>query len=135
MFNGVSGIAIRYRFNLPKDDFASRAPKPGERLPFLRFNSGGKSLILHELLSPLTYTLLVFGVLQIPSNVQNFVDEYSEIINVKHIPAEDGSQHLFKALGIKKEACYLVRPDMYIAWRGQGFEDEELRYFLQKTLN
>lgn len=138
MFSWVSGIGIRYKPHLPiglsKDKFPVHAPKLGERLPYLHFDTGSKSLNLHELIDPLTYNLIVFGNPEVPEVFQKLIDEYSEIISVKHIPAKAGNQQIFKAFGIKTKAYYLVRPDMYIAWRGHGFNDEALRHFLQKPL-
>ncbi len=136
LFSWISGIGIRYKLSLnsdlSKDKFPAHAPKPGERLPYLNLEPGNKILSTHELLIPLTYTLIVFGN---PEFFQKIIEEYSDIISVKHIPDETANQQIFKAFGVKTEAYYLVRPDMYITWRGRGFKDEVLRYYLQKTLN
>ncbi len=85
------------------------------------------------MLSPLTYTLIVFTKHEVSDSVQKMVDEYGKIIAIKAILNQDGNQKLFKKLGgIKTEACYLVRPDMHIAWRSNGYHAEALRHILQK---
>ncbi len=79
--------------------------------------------------------MIVFTKHEVSDSVQKMVDEYGKIIAIKAILNQDGNQKLFKKkLGIKTEACYLVRPDMHIAWRSNGYHAEALRHILQKKL-
>ena len=137
-FSLVSGIGISYGSNLPTGlsnvDFPAHAPKPGELLPYLVFGTGGKSIDLCDLLDPQKYTLLVFGMQTMPELYQKAIAEYNNIISVKHIAAEPGTEALFEAFGIRDEGCYLIRPDMYIAWRSNEFHPTELSDYLKKIL-
>jgi len=138
IFNSVSGIGARYGSNLPQDlsnvNFPAHAPKPGERLPCLGYEASGKPFSLYNNLDSLTFHLFVFGKSALPDVFQSVMDERSEIISVKYIPHESGTQHLFESLGIKHAGCYLVRPDLFIAWRSIDFNETDFTHYLQKTL-
>ena len=138
IFIWISGIGISYGKNLPRGlsnvNFPAHAPAPGERLPFLVFETGGKSIELCDILDSRMYSLVVFGKQEIPESFQKIIDEYNTIISVKHISDEPGTEVLFETFGIKSEGCYLVRPDMYIAWRSHEFHPTELSHYLQNQL-
>ncbi len=138
IFAWVSGIGISYGRNLPTGlsnvDFPSHAPKPGERLPYIVFEAGSESLNMSDLLDSRKYNLLVFGKQEIPESFQKVIDEYNSIISVKHIAAEPGTEVLFETFGVRDEGCYLIRPDMYIAWRSNELHPTELSDYLQHHL-
>ncbi len=137
-FSMVSGTGISYGSNLPTGlsnvDFPVHAPKPGECIPYMVFESGGKSIVLCDILDSRIYTLVVFWKQEIPESFQKAIAEYNNIISVKHIAAEPGTEALFEAFGIREEGCYLIRPDMYIAWRSNEFHPTELSDYLKKLL-
>ena len=139
IFTSVSGIGIKYKHSMLSDsvllgNFPDDAPEPGERLPNLAYKIGGKFNTLCSGLNPHTFHLFVFGKLEIPASFQLVLDKYNDVISVKYIANESGNKHLFKSLGLENEGCYLVRPDLYIAWRSHELNAVSLGNYLQKFL-
>lgn len=138
IFKAVSGTGIRYGSNLPAGlssvNFPAHAPKPGERLPYLAFETIKETLTIYDTLNSIFYTLIIFGKPLLPETFQSVIDENSDKISVIHIKKEPGTKKLFYTFGIKDEGCYLVRPDLYIAWRGHEFEAIDLGNYIQKHL-
>lgn len=139
IFSSVSGIGIKYRQSiladsLPSGNFPAHVPKPGDRLPYLVYEIGGKPCTLYDDLNTKTFHLFVFGKLLLPAPFQLVIEKYSEVISVKHIALEPGSQHLFNSIGLENEGCFLVRPDLYIAWRSRDFNEVSFSDYLQKFL-
>lgn len=139
IFLSVSGIGINYKNSFlsaitGKNHFPAHSPKPGERLPYLTYEKNGKRLSLHNSLNPLGFYLLVFGKSLLPASFHRELYKYKDVIALKYIGNDTGTQALFEAFGIKDEGCYLVRPDSYIAWRCHGFDEEGLRNYIKKAL-
>jgi len=129
IFKAVSGIGIRYKNNLPDDHFPAHAPKPGERLPYVKEPTN----ILYSLNSK-SFHLIVFGKAVLPEPFQAVIDENNEAISVKHIRKEVGTLQLFNTFGIEDSGWYLVRPDLYIAGRSLEFNAIDFGKTLQKYL-
>jgi 2-polyprenyl-6-methoxyphenol hydroxylase-like FAD-dependent oxidoreductase len=139
IFTFVSGIGIKYKGSMLSDstsagNFPADAPKPGDRLPHLVYETDGKSCSLYDELNSQTFHLLVFGKQELPSPFQTVVDKYSNVISVKYITYESGMKQLFKDFGLENEGYYLVRPDLYIAWRSREFNAVSFSNYLQKFL-
>jgi 2-polyprenyl-6-methoxyphenol hydroxylase-like FAD-dependent oxidoreductase len=138
IFTSVSGIGIKYKRSilsgLSTGNFPADAPKPGERLPYLTYKMDGKTYTLYDELNSPTFHLLIFGKQVLPAPFQLVLDKYSDLISVKYISFESGSQYFFKSLGHENEGCYLVRPDLYIAWRSREFDAKSFSDYLQKFL-
>lgn len=138
IFTSVSGIGINYKRSilsgLSSGYFPADSPKPGERLPHLTYEIDGKSYALYDELNSQTFHLLVFGNQELPSPFKTVVDKYSNVISIKYFAYESGTQTLFKSLGLENEGCYLVRPDLYIAWRSRKFNAISFSNYLKKFL-
>ncbi|MDP3913034.1 MAG: FAD-dependent monooxygenase [Bacteroidota bacterium] len=137
IFTSISGIGIKYKQNLMHDsvgNFPDHAPKPGERLPHFVYEMGGKTCSIYDGLDSITYHLFVFGKQILPEPFRLVLEKYSEVISVKYISCEPGTQHLFKSFGLEYEGCYLVRPDLYIAWRSRDFNAEEFGKYLDQII-
>ncbi|MBC8006096.1 MAG: FAD-dependent monooxygenase [Verrucomicrobia bacterium] len=139
IFSSVSGIGIRYKksnltASFPHGDFPDHSPKPGERLPYFTYEQRGKKVSLDDGLVPTTFYLFVFGKHLLPASFQTVVQEYKNVLSLKHIEDDSVTQSLFKLFGIKEAGCYLVRPDLYIAWRCQGFDEKGLSNYLKQAL-
>lgn len=135
IFTSISGIGIKYKQNLMHDsleNFPAHALKPGERLPYIVFEKCGKTCSIYDGLDSQTFHLFVFGKQVLPEPFRLVLDKYNEVISVKHIPCEPGTLHLFKSFGLENEGCYLVRPDLYIAWRSRDFNTASFGDYLQK---
>jgi 2-polyprenyl-6-methoxyphenol hydroxylase-like FAD-dependent oxidoreductase len=135
IFKAISGIGIKYKNKLPDDHFPAHAPKPGERLPYVPFEINKKPANIHDSLNSKSYHLIVFGKAVLPEPFQAVIDENSEMNSVKHIRKEAGTLQLFNIFGIEDSGWYLVRPDLYIAWRSLGFNaivfDKTLQTYLK----
>lgn len=139
IFLSVSGIGIHYKNSFlsasaAKDNFPAHAPKPGERLPYLSYEIRGKSLSTYNDLKPGCFYLFIFGKHLLPAPFHRELYNYTGVIALKYIDNEPGTESLFELFGIKEQGCYLVRPDLYIAWRCHGFDEKGLSNYLKKTL-
>ncbi len=139
IFTSVSGIGIKYKSSMLSDssssvNFPADAPKPGDRLPHLNYETEGKSCSLYDELNSQTFHLLVFGKQELSSPFQTVVDKYSEVISVKYFACESGTKQLFKCLGLENEGYYLVRPDLYISCSSREFDATNFSNYLQKIL-
>lgn len=137
IFTSISGIGLKYNQNLMHDSlekFPAHAPKPGERLPHLVYEMGGKTCSIYDGLDSITYHLFVFGKQILPEPFRLVLEKYSEVISVKYISYEPGTQGLFKSFGLEYEGCYLVRPDLYIAWRSRDFNAPGFGNYLQRII-
>jgi hypothetical protein len=137
IFTSISGIGIKYKQNLMHDsleNFPARAPKPGERLPHFVYEMGGKTCFIYDGLDSITYHLFVFGKQILPEIFRLVLEKYSEVISVKYIFSEPGTQRLFKRFGFENQGCYLIRPDLYIAWRSRDFNAVSFGNYLQKIM-
>ncbi len=138
VFTWISGIGISYsnknQNKLSHEDFPAHAPIPGDRLPYLVFETEGITVDLFDILDPRKFTLLVFGMKEIPETFQKVIDEYISIISIKHIQTEAGTLQLFESLGIKNEGWYLIRPDMHIALRSNELHLTALSDYIKNYL-
>ncbi len=139
IFTSISGIGIKYKKSiltntLSTEKFPSHSPKPGERWPYQVFEIRGRISTLHDSIDNQNLSLFIFGKQTMPAHFQMLIDTYSDAITVKHIANESGTKLLFEKLGLKNEGCYLIRPDLYIAWRSREFDTTNLMNFLKKFL-
>jgi len=54
-----------------------------------------------------------------------------DIIQIEHISFSLRRSNLYEAFGIRNGGYYLVRPDMYIAYRSTRFDEQHLKAFLE----
>jgi 2-polyprenyl-6-methoxyphenol hydroxylase-like FAD-dependent oxidoreductase len=137
IFKSVSGLGFKYEHSLitASDNFrGDSGTRPGKRLPCLAWETGGRSNSLHDGLDSLTFHLLIFGKLRLPDPYQKVIERYGDVISVKYIKSDPSTRHVFKSLGLDNQGCYLVRPDLYIAWRSRDLNAENLISFLEKFL-
>lgn len=141
-FTTISQIGIRYRKSrLSSDaslgDFPSHAPKPGNRLPYVQFDEGGKKVNIQDKVNEPAIHLLLFPGIEIETNAQSFqdaADRFNRAIVVKTIPSAPETKSLYVALGVQNGGCYLVRPDQYIAYRSSEFNVEHFELYLERFL-
>lgn len=137
IFTSISGIGVKHNQNLTLDsleNFPAHAPKPGERLPHLVYEMGGKTCSIYDGMDSITFHLLVFGKQILSEPFRLALDKFSEIVSVKYIPYEHENQHLLKSFGLENEGCYLIRPDLYIAWRSRGLNAASFGNYLQRII-
>jgi hypothetical protein len=136
----ISGTGISYRKSFLSApfktlDFFDTAPRPGDRLPYIEYFIGTKVFNLHELIKPDRFFLFVLGLSKIPERLQSVLDLYSHFIDAEAIPVHSGTFKIFKKMVTFKYACYLVRPDLHIAWRSDYIDSAGLLKYLRLNFN
>jgi len=64
--------------------------------------------------------------------IRELVDKYSDVIQIEVLSFSRATNDLFDTFGVQNGGCYLVRPDMYIAYRSARFDEEHLKTFLKR---
>lgn len=138
VFMSVSGTGINYRKSALSADFSrkmfDRAPAPGDRLPCIQYFIGSQNFNFQEKISYTSYNLLVFGVKELPDKMKKVTDKYGHLLKIEIIPAYPGTEDVYRQMVVRHHACYLVRPDMYIAWRSNNFDIKGLERYLKSHL-
>jgi 2-polyprenyl-6-methoxyphenol hydroxylase-like FAD-dependent oxidoreductase len=144
-FRLISQIGVHYRDsslsqNASLGSFPRRAPRPGDRLPFVTFQEEHKVVNIQQKVKGPAFHLLLF-----PGNesekeinaVRGFFDEYHDVIQIETIPLTSTTEDLYGVFGVQKGGYYLVRPDMYIASRSNSFsaQDQPAPSLLARTWN
>lgn len=139
LFFGISGIGISYKNSpltafFPEKRLFSQAPLPGERLPNFQYFVGQHIYNFQEKIRYTVFNLLIFGVRELPADMKNVADKYSQLITVEIIPEDPGTEDVYAHMVTYNYACYLVRPDMYIAWKSDSLEAKGLEKYLSRFL-
>jgi hypothetical protein len=66
------------------------------------------------------------------NRIRRVVDEQDDVIKVETIPLTAGTKFLYRSLGVENGGYYLVRPDMYVAYRSNRFNAEHVKRFLDR---
>jgi len=135
-FNAISGIGINYRKSLLSHDassgnFPSHAPKPGERVPYLIFTDNDKEINIQEKMKGTGFTLFFFTKNSPPREILKIAEEYKNVLSTEIIPFTSETEFLYEHFGIKNTGCYLIRPDLYIAYRSATMNPNHLNNYLQ----
>jgi len=139
IFSAVSEIGIQYR-DSPLSHHASlgyfpiHAPKPGDRLPYMVFKQDGIEVNFHEKAKGTGFHLFVFAKGMSFFEIQIVAEKYAHILSIESILFTSETGHLFQRLGIENSGCYLIRPDMYIAYRSVKPEAGHFERYLQQYL-
>jgi hypothetical protein len=104
-------------------NFSRHVPKPGDRLPFISFKdyTYGDEVNIQDKVRSKYFCLLVFEG-NVPGEISSAVKNFKDVIKVEIIPITDQTKAVYKKFGIIHSGCYLIRPDMYIAYRSQGVD-------------
>jgi len=138
-FIRISQIGVNYWKSSISDhaslgNFPQHAPKPGERLPYLPYNEENLDVNFQEKVKSPGFHLFIFSK-DLPSEqIISVAKKYNDSILMETIPYNSGTKYLFKSLGIKRSGFYLIRPDMYIAYRANKQGIEHFKRFLQHIL-
>jgi len=143
IFKNISQIGMSYpnsllSLNATHGSFASNAPKPGERIPYLEFkNISGKTQTIQQMVRGSSLQLFLFSrdIEEIDMQLMcQVAKKYGQIITVESVPLIPDNENLYKSLGIKNNGCYLVRPDFHIAYRSAGFNAKHFENYLNSFL-
>ena len=123
-FKMISEIGINYRNqslsqNASLGRFPNHAPKPGDRLPFIQYfdEGNGERNILDKMRGKF-FCLFVFSD-TVPKEVANLLEPFNDLFSVEIIPLTKQTKILYDKFGISNNGCYLIRPDMYVAYRAR----------------
>jgi 2-polyprenyl-6-methoxyphenol hydroxylase-like FAD-dependent oxidoreductase len=137
-FRLISQIGIHYRNsslsrNASLGWFPIKAPRPGDRLPFLMFQDKDKLVNIQAVVNGPAFHVLLFPGTQSEEKinaVRGLFDENDDVIQIETIPLTPATKDLYRALGVENGGCYVVRPDMYVAYRSERFSEDHLKRFL-----
>lgn len=138
-FSAVSEIGINYResplsHNASLGNFPGNAPQPGDRLPYLVFTDKDKEINIQEKIKRSGFTLFIFTKNSLPLEIIRIAERYKDIMSIETIPYTSETKYLYERLGIENSGCYLIRPDMYIAYRSNTAAAEYFESYLQQYL-
>jgi len=133
-FNSISQIGINYRksilsYQLSDGLFSKGTPKPGDRLPYIKFISKGTVVGIYECIDPTCFNLLLMAN-TVPEDISEIANTYN--LKVSLITQQSETKELYKRLGINNSGYYLIRPDMYIAVRSMTTNTQHLNNYLQQ---
>ena len=141
-FRLISQIGIHYRNgpisrNASYGSFPRKAPRPGDRLPFITFHEANKLINIQDKVKAPTFHLLLFPGHESEervNSVRTIFNEYEDVVQIEPIPLTQATKNLYGVLGVKNDGYYLVRPDMYVAYRSNGLSQEHARNFLRTSI-
>jgi 2-polyprenyl-6-methoxyphenol hydroxylase-like FAD-dependent oxidoreductase len=138
-FSRISEIGIQYRkspisYHASLGNFPSQSPRPGDRLPYILYNDGNKTVNIQEKVSSKGFHLFIFAKGIPPYEFILTAEKYKHLLSIEIIPYLSENIFLYERLGIDNIGCYLIRPDMYIAYRSGKPAAEHFERYLQHYL-
>ena len=136
-FRRISGIGIQYRNDLLSQHssmgiFPANAPKPGERLPYFLYMEEKKVVNIQDIVNSTNFHLFILSKHSSPDAIKKMAEKYLHLLSIQVIRYTPGTSDLYKRLGIVNNGCYLVRPDLYIAYRSSNPEADHFGTYLQQ---
>jgi 2-polyprenyl-6-methoxyphenol hydroxylase-like FAD-dependent oxidoreductase len=139
-FRLISQIGIHYRNSSLSQDgslgsFPRKAPRPGDRLPFGTFQEDHQQINIQDKVKAPVFHLLLFSKNIREEKIKpihDLVERYGNLIQIYVISFSQSTTNLYEAFGVQNGGYYLVRPDMYIAYRSARFNVEHLQAFLKR---
>jgi 2-polyprenyl-6-methoxyphenol hydroxylase-like FAD-dependent oxidoreductase len=139
-FRKLSQIGIRYEHSsltqmASLGKFPSKAPKPGERFPFLLFmDASGKESTIQSMVNGISFQLILFLVNEGDKrfdSIDNIAHSFAGAVSVTLIQLNERTIEVYKALGMQNGGYYLIRPDMHVAYRSTVIDKVHLNNYLQ----
>ncbi len=136
-FRRISQIGINYRQSFlsrqaTRGKFPFHAPKPGERLPYILYNEQDKVVNIQEKIGGNDFHLFIFSKQVLPGKILKVAEKYTGLTSIESIPFTEGTSIVYQRLGIKNDGVYLIRPDLYIAYRSVLPDSEHFENYLRK---
>jgi len=138
-FYALSEIGINYRKSplsqdASKGNFPDNAPKPGDRLPYLVFKDKDKEINIQEKITGTGFSLFLFTKDSPLVEMIKVAEKYKNVLSFEIIPFTTETKFLYDHFSIKNGGYYLIRPDMYIAYRSAKLNPFQLENYLQQYL-
>ncbi len=126
-FRRISEIGMQYRKSaLSKHsspgNFSAYAPKPGDRLPYILYKENGQTFNIQQNVKGLGFHLFIFSKHLETNAIRKIAEKYDQFLSVETIPYTFETKNLYKRFGIADSGYYLIRPDLYIAYRSPKSE-------------
>jgi hypothetical protein len=139
-FKTASEIGINYRekslsIEASTGKFPKHVPQPGDRLPYFEYtDEAGNKLNIQDKLKGKFFCFLIFHD-RVEAEIQAAVTTFKEFISIEIIPFTEQTKGLYERFGINKVGYYLIRPDMYIAFRSNEHDAARLMDYLSRVLH
>jgi hypothetical protein len=125
--SSLTCLTLRLLYGQPKPSssiLASSRKRPGDRRPFATFHENNELINIQDKVKAPAFQRLLF--LRNSSDekikaIHDLVDQYNDVIQIQRISFAPGSNDLFEIFGVQNGGYYLVRPDMYVAYRSNTF--------------
>lgn len=133
-FKMVSEIGISYRHqslsqNASVGRFPAHAPKPGDRLPFAQYSVENERIEnIQDKMRMKFFCLFVFSE-SIPKDMAELQETFKGLFSIEIIPPNKQTKNLYDKFGLIKNGYYLIRPDMYVAFRANNLDIEHLKKY------
>ena len=138
-FRRISEIGIHYRKSAlsqysSQGNFPANAPKPGDRLPSVLYQEDGAIFNIQQKVNGKAYYLFIFSKNPLTGDISSIGKKYAYLLSIEIIPYTPGTSNLYKQFGIINSGYYLVRPDLYIAYRSSNPNNDHFETYLQQFL-
>ena len=139
-FRRISQISVHYTKSVLSNlssfgSFPANAPKPGERLPYIRYPQNGKLINIQQKVKGIDFHLFFFSDHLSPHLIRIITEKYAHILSYETIANTFETADLYKQLGIEQVGFYLIRPDLYIAYRSSRAETDHFENYLRQFIN
>ncbi len=136
-FGRVSQTGINYRAssinrNHDSDSFSAKAPQAGDRFPYITSNNTST----FDWLDGTAFQLLYFYTKR-EEDVIVQLKNYLDLSNLEiqfHQFDKERNVGFFEGLGIKEQALFIVRPDMYIGYRSGSVDLMDMEVYFSRLL-
>ncbi|HXS37331.1 MAG TPA: FAD-dependent monooxygenase [Flavipsychrobacter sp.] len=139
-FRSISEIGIAYRNsslsqNASRGNFPRHAPKPGDRWPYISYtDADGKEVNIQDKLKGTSFHLFLFSKNNSFDELRRLEEKYKDLLSLEIITYTEQTKTLFEKFGINQSGYYLVRPDMYVAYRSDEPNVSHLEEYLSRFL-
>jgi hypothetical protein len=133
IFKSVAEIGIHYRKSVlshqPLISFPSSVSvRPGDRLPYITISENGMEVNIQDKVKG--FHLFIFS-RSVPSEeIINRIEKLLYFMSFEVILHSEINKKLYKQLGIKNEGFFLIRPDLYIAFKSNNLNIKQLEKYL-----
>ncbi|HZK92975.1 MAG TPA: FAD-dependent monooxygenase [Prolixibacteraceae bacterium] len=136
-FRRISEIGIHYRKSSLSQHsstgyFPTYAPLPGERLPYINYQEDGKMINIQDKVKSDYFHLFILSRHSSFDAISRIAERYAHLLSFEIMQYTSGKDDLFNRFGIVDSGCYLVRPDLYIAYRSAKPDADHFETYLQQ---
>ena len=103
-------------------------------MPYLIYAENDKEINIQDKINGLGFMLITFTNNSLPQDILAIIEKYNNVVFIETIPFTYETKFLYSHFGIENSGCYLIRPDMYIAYRSAQLNGQHLDTFLRQFL-